>query len=66
MVTPQPTKERERLIQSGRHYCEMLPVEYVPTDQYMQVYQEALQLYAEPTARAAAVLGERIDRKSVV
>jgi len=60
MVAPQPTKERERLIQSGRHYCEMLPVEYVPTDKYMQVYQEALQLYAEPTARAAAVLGERI------
>lgn len=21
LVTPQPTKERERLIQSGRHYC---------------------------------------------
>jgi len=31
MVQPQTTNERERLIQSGRHYCEMLPVEYVPT-----------------------------------
>ena len=24
-VTPLPTKEREKLIQSGVHYCEMLP-----------------------------------------
>ena len=31
LVKPQPTKERERLIQSGRHYSEMLPIEYVPT-----------------------------------
>ena len=25
MVMPQPTEERERLIQSWRHYSEMLP-----------------------------------------
>ena len=31
MVKPQPTQEREKLIQSGRHYSEMLPIEYVPT-----------------------------------
>lgn len=36
MVLPQPAEERERLIQSGRHYSEMLPVEYVPTETYMQ------------------------------
>ncbi len=42
LVNPQPTEERERLIQSGRHYSEMLPVEYVPTQRYMEVYQEAL------------------------
>ena len=23
MVEPQPTEERERLIQSGKHYCEI-------------------------------------------
>ena len=39
MVSPQPTQERERLIQSGRHYSEMLPVEYVPTEKYMAVYR---------------------------
>lgn len=60
MVTPQSTKEREQLIQAGRHYCEMLPIEYVPTDQYMQVYHEALHVYAAPVAEAAANLGDRI------
>lgn len=60
LVEPQPAYEREKLIQSGRHYCEMLPVEYVPTERYMQVYQEALRIYAEPTAWAAARLAEKI------
>ena len=36
MVQPQPTEEREKLIQAGKHYSEMLPVEYVPTEKYMQ------------------------------
>ena len=57
LVKPQPTEERERLIQSGKHYSEMLPIEYVPTQKYMEVYREALEKYAGPTAR---------DRKSVV
>ena len=52
MVKPQPTEERERLIQSGRHYSEMLPVEYVPTQRYMEVYKEALRNFAQPTAQA--------------
>ena len=34
LVKPQPTEERERLIQSGKHYCEMLPIEYVPSERY--------------------------------
>ena len=34
-VTPLPTKEREKLIQSGVHYCEMLPLEYKPTEKYL-------------------------------
>ena len=45
MVQPQPTEEREKLIQAGKHYCEMLPIEYVPTPKYMQVYQEVLEQY---------------------
>ena len=43
MVAPQPAEEREKLIQSGKHYCEMLPVEYVPTERYMEIYREAFE-----------------------
>ena len=64
LVEPQSTEERERLIQSGRHYCEMLPIEYVPTEKYMQVYEEALKAYAKPTALAVGKLSDKIiDQK---
>lgn len=62
LVQPQTTEERERLIQSGRHYSEMLPIEYVPTEKYMQVYKEALGKYARPTAKAVGVLADKIIR----
>ncbi len=60
LVNPQPTEERERLIQSGRHYSEMLPVEYVPTQRYMEVYQEALRNFAKPTAFAVGRVSDKI------
>ena len=55
LVEPQPTEERERLIQAGRHYCEMLPVEYVPSEAYMEAYRDALKNYSVPTAAAVGV-----------
>lgn len=60
LVKPQPTKERERLIQAGKHYSEMLPIEYVPTEEYMRVYKEALQQYAKETAQAVGRLADKI------
>lgn len=62
-VQPQPTEERERLIQAGRHYCEMLPIEYVPTQKYMEVYQEALEQFSETTAFAVGRLADKIMEK---
>lgn len=62
LVEPQPTEERERLIQSGKHYSEMLPIEYVPTQKYMEIYEEALEKYAGPTALAVGKLSDRIMR----
>lgn len=59
-VQPQPTEERERLIQAGKHYCEMLPIEYVPTPKYMEVYQEALEQFSETTALAVGRLADKI------
>lgn len=63
LVQPQPTEEREKLIQAGRHYCEMLPIEYVPTQTYMKAYQDALSMFSRPTAAAAGVLADKIIEK---
>lgn len=63
LVQPQPTEEREKLIQAGRHYCEMLPIEYVPTQTYMKAYQDALSMFSRPTAVAVGVLADKIIEK---
>lgn len=63
LVKPQPTAEREKLIQAGRHYSEMLPVEYVPTRRYMEVYQEALKQYAGSVASAVGRMSDKIIEK---
>ncbi|MCI8327598.1 MAG: cysteine protease StiP family protein [Lachnospiraceae bacterium] len=63
LVKPQSTKERERLIQAGKHYCEMLPIEYVPSEKYMEAYEEALKNDAVSTARAVARLADKIIEK---
>lgn len=60
LVEPQPAEERERLIQSGRHYCEMLPLEYVPSAAYMEAYHEALKHFAAPVAAAVGRLSDKI------
>lgn len=60
MVTPLGTKEREAFIQSGTHYSEMLPLEYEPSPQYMEIYEKALRLYSGITANAVAIVAEKI------
>jgi len=60
LVEPQSTEEREKLIQSGKHYCEMLPIEYVPTEKYMEVYNEAVEIYAKSNAEAIANLADKV------
>lgn len=60
LVTPLDTKQRERLIQSGTHYSQMLPLEYEPSPAYMAAYERALRLYAGITADAVAVAAEKI------
>lgn len=63
VVEPQPTEERERRIQSGRHYCEMLPIEYTPSENYMEAYRTALDNYAVSTAAAVGRLSDRIMKQ---
>lgn len=63
MVEPLDTRAREIRIQSGTHYCEMLPVEYEPSDKYMRIYGQALDMYSQITADAVASVAEQIWRE---
>lgn len=60
MVVPLETQERERLIQSGVPYSEMLPVEYQPSEAYLKMFFQALELYTKMTADAVARVSEKI------
>jgi hypothetical protein len=60
LVEPLPASVRERYIQSGTHYCEMLPLEYSPSEAYMEAYEQALVSYSEATAHAVGVLAEKL------
>ena len=60
LVEPLPASVREERIQSGTHYCEMLPLEHDPSPKYMQAYYHALERYASSTADAVGVLADRI------
>ncbi len=59
-VEPLDTKERETLIQSGVHYSEMLPLEYVPSEEYIESYKKAVELYSKITAESVATVAELI------
>lgn len=62
LVEPMSTPEREKLIQSGRHYSEMLPIEYEPSEKYLKTYFDALNRYAKITAAAVKSVSEQIFR----
>ncbi|WP_042345152.1 cysteine protease StiP family protein [Bacillus massiliigorillae] len=58
------TEDREKLIQSGRHYSEMLPIEYQPNEEYVALFSNSLQLYAKRIAIAVGVVAEQIVKKN--
>lgn len=54
---------RERAIQSGTHYSEMLPQEHLPTADYLNLYHETLELTAHKVALAVGAVAELIRIK---
>ena len=56
-----PTEEREEAVQAGRsHYSESLPVEYLASDEYQQLFVQSLHLNKEKIAEAVGLVAERI------
>lgn len=60
LVEPLPTEEREKRIQSGTHYSEMLPLEYRPTEDYIRIYEDSLEIFGQNTADAIARVSDKI------
>ncbi len=60
LIKERDTDFRERAIQSGTHYSEMLPVEYVPSREYVDLFHQSLEDSAEKLAVATGVVAEKI------
>ena len=54
---------REKAIQSGAHYSEMLPVEYRPSDEYMRLFEESLIQSSKRIARSVEMASRAIMRE---
>ena len=59
-ISPLSAKEREKLIQSGVHYSELLPQEYEPSQKYINLYEYALKNFSSYTALAVQGAAEKI------
>lgn len=59
-VKEQDNYSREKAIQSGVHYSEMLPIEYKPTDEYLDIFHKSLKSFSEKLALAVAITAEKI------
>lgn len=64
LLTETDLQTREGRIQSGGHYSEMLPIEYEPTKDYLDLFHKTLQESAAKVAYAVAIVSERILQKN--
>ncbi|MEU3566264.1 phosphoribosyltransferase [Kitasatospora sp. NPDC006786] len=59
-----PTEEREEAVQNGgAHYAESLPVEYQPSPEYQELFQQALRGSAARIALAVGTVAETLLRE---
>jgi hypothetical protein len=59
-----PTEEREEAVQSGgAHYAESLPVEYQPSPEYQELFQQALTTSVDRIALAVGTVAETLYRE---
>lgn len=57
------TMDKEELIQSGKHYSEMLPMEFEPSEEYKNFFLASLHAYKEKIAGAVQIIAEQILRQ---
>lgn len=60
LVTPVTTEEKERLIQSGTHYSELLQKEWEPNDDYLEFYRKTLDHFSPVISQLVATVSAEI------
>ncbi|MFT5875100.1 MAG: hypothetical protein ACI8WT_004081 [Clostridium sp.] len=60
LILEQDNEFRENAIQSGIHYSEMLPIEYTPSKEYMDIFYSTLQQSKIKLATLVSILSEKI------
>lgn len=60
LVTPVTTEEKERLIQSGTHYSELLQKEWEPSDDYLEFYRKTLDHFSPVISQLVATVSTEI------
>jgi hypothetical protein len=63
VIQEKGNEEREGIMQNGGHYSEMLPIEYLPTEEYMDIFYKTLEDTKEKVAKATGILSELIYRE---
>ena len=70
LIQEQGNDERETAVQAGRHYSEMLPIEYRPTKEYVEMFFKSLKETSHRIALAvglvAATFIKTLDKKPVL
>lgn len=61
-ISPMSAEERQKLLHSGTHYCELLPEEFVPSAEYIGLYEKGLTTWGQQTALAVRSVSEQILR----
>lgn len=64
LIKEEDNLTREKKIQSGTHYSEMIPIEYQVSDVYLNLYREKLEETKEKLAFAVGVMSEKILNKN--
>ena len=60
LIVEQDNEFRENAIQSGIHYSEMLPIEYTPSKEYMDIFYSTLEGSKTKLAALVAILTDKI------
>lgn len=64
VMVPLSTEEREKRIQSGLHYSSMLPLEKLPSKEYLDLYFGAVEHHKHEIAQMIANLAAMLSAKS--